>query len=100
MLEFLLGDEPARERLERLAAACAATRREEPLTAGLSAFIREIAERREGLRAMMRARQDASRSTPPRLSADLQAAAASLGLAHVPGNAYERLAGILGQDQG
>ncbi len=94
VLRLLLTDDAARLRLERLAAAAAAARQVEPITEKLVEFIRRIALERSGLEADLRMRATRSASLREPIRNDIEAAAQSLGLAHLPANVFERLVGL------
>jgi glycosyltransferase involved in cell wall biosynthesis len=94
VLRLLLTDDLARLRLERLAAAVAATRGVEALTGELVEFIRRIALERSGIESALRLRATRTASLREPIRNDIEAAAHSLGLAHLPPNVFERLAGL------
>ncbi len=94
ILRLLLTDDAARLRLERLARAAAAAREVEPITEKLVEFIRRIALERSGLEADLRMRATRSASLREPIRNDIEAAAQSLGLTHLPSNVFERLAGL------
>lgn len=94
LLRLLLNDARAREPLERLAAAAAARRGVEPLTLRLAEFVRDVAARRTELEADIRSRASRAGTLREPIRNDIEAAAASLGLAHVPSGVFERLAGL------
>ncbi len=94
ILRLLLTDDAARLRLERLAWAAAAQRCVEPLTERLVEFIREVAVERPSLEANLRQRETRAAGLREPIRNDIEAAAQSLGLAHLPPNVFERLAGL------
>ena len=94
VLHLLLTDEAARLRLESLAGAAAAARGVEPLTGKLGEFIRGVALDRSRLEANLRLRATRAASLREPIRNDIEAAAQSLGLAHLPPNVFERLAGL------
>ena len=94
VLEFLLLDDAARLRMERLARAVASTRAVEPLTERLAGFLEEVATDRGEIESELRAREFQAATVRERFRVDLEAAASSLGLAHLPSNVFERLAGL------
>jgi glycosyltransferase involved in cell wall biosynthesis len=94
LLEFLLKDEPARLRMESLARAEAALRGVDALTDRLVRFVKEIAASREELEGAMAARASSSARLRQPFRNDIEAAASSLGLTHLPANVFERLAGL------
>ena len=94
ILHLLLTDDAARLRLERLAGAAAAAREVEPTTERLVAFIRGIALDRASLEANLRQRATRAATLREPIRNDIEAAAQSLGLAHLPPNVFERLAGL------
>lgn len=94
ILRLLLTDDAARLRLERLSLAAAAARGVEPLTGKLVEFIREVAVARPSLEAKLRLRATRAASLREPIRNDIEAAAQSLGLAHLPPNVFERLVGL------
>ena len=94
ILHLLLTDEAARLRLERLARAEATARGVGPLTAQLGAFVRDVALEKTALEAKLRVRLAGAAGVRSAIRNDIEAAAQSLGLAHVPTNVFERLAGL------
>jgi len=92
LLEFLLGDEGARARLEALARETALTLKPEPLAERLAAFVREIAADRPELESAMRARESRGRDVRGSIRDEIERAAGSLGLSHLPPGVFERLA--------
>jgi len=92
LLEFLLSDDEARTRMERLSIEIARTRLEGPLTERLGAFLRGIASDRVRLLAEMRAWESRARALRGIIRDDLDRAARSLGLTHLPAGVFERLA--------
>ncbi len=94
VLRLLLTDDAARLRLERLAAAAAAARDVESLTGKLVDFIRGVALERASLEANLGRRAARAAGLREPIRNDIEAAAQSLGLAHLPPNVFERLAGL------
>jgi len=94
MLAFLLTDAPARARMEELALETARTRGVVPLTERLAAFLQRIAAERPQLESRIRARASRGAGVRGIIRDDLDAAAASLALAHLPSNVFERLRGL------
>lgn len=94
ILRLLLTDDGARLRLERLARAAAVALGVESLTEKLAEFIREVALDRPSLEANLRRRATRASSLREPIRNDIEAAAQSLGLAHLPPNVFERLAGL------
>lgn len=95
ILTFLLKDEGARRRLERLALTTAAARDSEVLSGRLAEFLAEIERERPTLSAELAARQTEAAGLLPSFRNEIEAAGASLGLARLPPAVYERLAGLL-----
>ena len=94
VLRLLVTDNGARERLERLAAETASARGVAPLTRKLVEFIHEVVARREELEARIHDRSARASSLREPIRHDIEAAASSLGLAHLPSSVFERLAGL------
>ena len=94
ILEFLLRDDGARARMERLARETARTRLAGPLTERLGGFLRDVATERPNLEAAMRERGSRGLAVRGRIRNEIEAAALSLGLTHLPSNVFERLAGL------
>ena len=92
LLEFLLTDDGARARMERLANETARTLLSVPLTEKLAAFVGGIAADRLSLEKEMRARASRGEEVRGLIRDDLDRAAASLGLTHLPAGVFERLA--------
>jgi glycosyltransferase involved in cell wall biosynthesis len=92
LLEFLLTDEAARGRMERLAFEVASTRPPGPVTERLVDFVRGVARDRAALEAEMRARAARGQAVRELIRDDLERAAASLGLSRLPAGVFERLA--------
>lgn len=92
VLEFLLTDEGARARLEALSLETARTLKPEPLAERLAAFVREIAADRRELESAMRVRESRGREVRGSIRDDVERAALSLGLNHLPPGVFERLA--------
>ena len=93
VLAFVLTDDEARGRMERLARESARARPVGALTGKLAGFVREVAAERVALEEKLRKRALRGRDVRDRVRDDLEAAASSLGLAHLPSNVFERLAG-------
>lgn len=93
-LGFLLDDDEARGRLERLSLALSSGRKVESLCFRLSDFLQQIGERREELTARMAAARETRGAASSGIRDDLEAAARSLGLARLPASVYERFAGL------
>jgi hypothetical protein len=94
ILEFLLTEEEARLRLEKLALDTAAKLAVGPLTERLSAFLHRIAAERQDLEARIRTRASRGEGIRRIVRDDLEAAVSSLALAHLPPNVFERLRGL------
>jgi hypothetical protein len=94
LLEFLLGDDAARFRMERLSLALASTRGADVLTGRLCAFLVEVASDRAALESLMVSRQAVTAGVRGLVRNELDAAAASLGLFHLPPRVFERLVGL------
>ena len=94
LLEFLLTDESARLRLESLAREIALTRGVDPLTERLAGFLHDVASERAELLSKILLRDSQAKSVRGRVRDDLEAAASSLGLARLPPNVFEKLAGL------
>ena len=91
LLEFLLSDEDARVRMERLSLATASTRDVSSLSANLSAFLREVASDRAALGSRVLSRQARMSGVRPRIQTEVEAALASVGLFQLPPSVFERL---------
>jgi glycosyltransferase involved in cell wall biosynthesis len=94
LLEFLLEDETARLRLERLSLGVALSRPADAITERLSDFLREVAGLRREQESKMLSRASGAANLRARVRDDIEAAAMSLGLTRVPPNVLERLAGL------
>jgi glycosyltransferase involved in cell wall biosynthesis len=94
VLRLLLTDEAARLRIERLAGAAASARGLEPLAGRLAEFIRGVAAQRTELESDLRSRGSEALKLREPIRNDIDAAAASLGLARLPSSVFERLAGL------
>ncbi len=92
VLEFLLTDEGARARLETLSLETARTLAPGPLTQRFAAFVQEIAADRPELESALRARETRGQDVRGRIRDDVERAARSLGLPHLPPGVFERLA--------
>jgi len=92
VLQFLLTDEAARARMERLSIETARTLSVGPLTERLAAFVQNIALDRPELESRMRARESGGRAVRGLIRDDVERAAFSLGLTHLPPGVFERLA--------
>jgi glycosyltransferase involved in cell wall biosynthesis len=94
LLEFLLEDETARLRLERLSLGVALSCPADAITERLSDFLREVAGLRREQESKMLSRASGAANLRARVRDDIEAAAMSLGLTRVPPNVLERLAGL------
>jgi glycosyltransferase involved in cell wall biosynthesis len=94
LIEFVLTDEEARLRLERLSGEVAASRGVEPLTLRFADFLREVARDRATLESKITSRESEVVRVRKPVRNEIEAAAASLGLTHLPSNVFERLAGL------
>jgi glycosyltransferase involved in cell wall biosynthesis len=94
VLRFLLTDDHARRRMEELSREEARARPAGPLTEKLAEFLRDTASKRPQLEATMRARASVGLAVRGRVRDEIEAAAASLGLTHLPSNVFEKLAGL------
>lgn len=94
VLELLLLDDATRLRMEQLSRAVASTRSVEPLTEKLAGFLEAVATERGEIESEIRARESRAAKVRERFRVDLEAAASSLGLAHVPPSVFERLGGL------
>lgn len=94
LLEFLLTDDHARIRMELLSSAVALSRGVEPLTSRLAGFLREVACVRASLESKILFRESAAANVRGPVRAEIEAAARSLGLTHLPSNVFEKLAGL------
>lgn len=94
VLTFLLTDEEARRRMEELARETALARPVGALSERLAEFIRQVSGERKELEIALRERAGLGQTVRERIRNDLAAAASSLGLAHLPANVFERLAGL------
>ena len=92
LLEFLLSDAVARERMEKLAKETGRPLQADALTTRLAAFIREVARDRATLESKMRARESRGEGVREIIRNDIDRTAASLGLTHLPPGVFERLA--------
>ncbi|MBX7187609.1 MAG: hypothetical protein K1Y01_20875 [Vicinamibacteria bacterium] len=92
VLEFLLSDGAARARMEGLARETARPLQADILTRRLVAFVRGVESDRTGLEARMRARESRGAGISELIRDDIDRAAASLGLTHLPPGVFERLA--------
>lgn len=97
LLEFLLRDHAARERLERLALALAAQRQVEPLARRLVTFLEGVARAREETEKALVAQEAAVSRLHPLVRSHIESAAWSLGLNQLPENVYRKLSGLGGQ---
>lgn len=95
ILEFLLINNEARHRIERLAREVARARPVGALTETLAAFLSEVGRERGALLGRLRARTAHRMLLAPRFRNELDAVTSSLGLAHLPSDVFERLARIL-----
>jgi len=94
VLRLLLTDDEARRRVEGLAFAFASTLGVEPLTRRLAEFVREVNRDRAELEGALRSRAAQAERLREPIRNEIEAAASSLGLAHLPSNVFERLAGL------
>ncbi len=94
LLEFLLTHDEDRRRMEDLALTVAASRGVVPLTERLAQFLHEVAADRPGLESRMAQRTDRPAGLRDLIRVDIEAAGASLGLAQLPPNVFERLEGL------
>ena len=92
VLEFLLTNDEARARMEALSAETARSLKPGPLTESLAAFVQDVARDRAELEARMRAREARGQGVRERIRDDIERAAGSLGLTHLPPGVFERLA--------
>lgn len=92
VLEFLLADEAARARMEQLAIETARSLSVGPLTEKLAAFVQKIDSDRPELESRMRARESNGQALRGLIRDDVERAALSLGLTHLPPGVFERLA--------
>ncbi len=92
VLEFLLSDRAARQRMESLARETARTLDADALTRRLAVFASEVARDRAELEARMRARESRGKGLRELIRDDIDRAASSLGLTHLPPGVFERLA--------
>ena len=94
LLEFLLQGDDARLRMERLARAMAQTRCLEPLTETLAGFLQDVSKERGELESDLERKMAQAAGVRPLFRDDLEAAASSLGLAHLPANVFEKMSGL------
>ena len=94
VLGFLLRDEPARSRLERLASALAAERQVESLTRTLGRFLLTVADQRKTIETALEARAASATFVSSLVRGYLEGAAGSLGLASLPADVYQKLSGL------
>jgi glycosyltransferase involved in cell wall biosynthesis len=92
LLEFLLNDDAARARMERLALEIARTRAPGPLTERLADFVQRVSSDRARLESELHARLARGEGVRALIRDDLDRAALSLGLTHLPAGVFERLA--------
>lgn len=92
LLELLLTDHEARARMEALSAETARSLKPGPLTESLAAFVQDVARDRPELEARMRALEARGQGVRERIRDDIERAASSLGLPHLPPAVFERLA--------
>lgn len=95
ILRFLLLDDGARERLERLAADEGAKRPVRELTEQLAGFLITVAGERRSIETRMAERAELKARAPREFREEIDSVAASLGLAHLPPNVFEKLRGLL-----
>jgi hypothetical protein len=94
VLELLLLDAAARLRMEQLACQVASTRSVGPLTERLVSFLLKVANERGEIESGILARESRAAGIRGCFRVDLEAAAAGLGLAHLPSNVFEKLEGL------
>ena len=94
LLEFLLTHDEDRRRMEDLARAAAAGRDVLRLTRHLARFLHEVAADRTTLEGRMAERRARPAGLRDLIRVDIEAAGASLGLAQLPPNVFERLEGL------
>jgi|CXWL01.1.fsa_nt_gi glycosyltransferase involved in cell wall biosynthesis len=94
LLEFLLTHDEGRRRMEDLALTVAASRDVVPLTERLAQFLHEVAGERPTLESRMAQRTARPAGLRDMIRVDIEAAGASLGLAQLPPNVFERLEGL------
>ena len=94
LLEFLLTHHEDRRRMEDLARGAAASRDVVPLTERLAQFLHKVAADRPTLELRMTQRTARPASLRDLIRVDIEAAGASLGLAQLPPNVFERLGGL------
>jgi glycosyltransferase involved in cell wall biosynthesis len=94
LLEFLLTHDEDRRRMEDLASAAAAGRDVVLLTRRLARFLHEVAADRTTLERRMAERTARPAGLRDLIRVDIEAAGASLGLAQLPPNVFERLEGL------
>lgn len=94
LLTFLLTHDDERRRLEGLARVAASHRGQDALTRRLCGFLHEVAIARPALEARIRERASRAAGLSDRIRTEVEAAGASLGLAQLPPNVFERLGGL------
>lgn len=94
LLEFLLTHDEDRRRMEDLARATAADRDPGRLTERFAEFLLEVAAGRSALEGRLAGRATRRAGLRDLIRIDLEAAGASLGLAQLPANVFERLEGL------
>ncbi|MEO8360857.1 MAG: glycosyltransferase [Vicinamibacteria bacterium] len=95
LLEFLLTNEEARTRVEALAAAEARRRPVHDLTEMLAGFLITVSRERAAIETATREREAREAPVPLRFRDEMDSVAASLGLAQLPSNVFEKLSGLL-----
>ena len=94
VLDFLLREGTARQRMESLALSFAQTRPASRLAERLSEFVHEVSDQRESLESKLRARRTEGKGVRQRFRHELEAAAASLELFRLPRDVFEKLEGL------
>lgn len=94
LLEFLLTHDEDRRRMEGLALVEATRRQVVPLTERLARFLHEVAADRPILEGRIAERAARPAGLRDLIRLDIEAAGASLGLAQLPPNVFERLGGL------
>ena len=94
LLEFLLTHDEDRLRMEELARSVAGSRDVVSLTKRLAQFLHEVAADRPSLESRMAQRTARPKGLRDLIRVDIEAAGASLGLAQLPPNVFERLEGL------
>jgi glycosyltransferase involved in cell wall biosynthesis len=95
LIELLLGNADARERMERLAFVEAGRRDARELTKSFAGFVDSVAAQRAELMNQVSTRSGRRRAGAGRWAADIEGAVSSLGLARAPQGVFEKLEGLL-----